>query len=163
MSRRPVFRLVPIEDLRPHEEIRDGVVRELAERIRRAGAVDDPIWVAAQSMVILNGHHRVAALRELGAERAPAWVFAYDSDLIRLERWSDGPPIERTEVVARATRRELFAPKTTRHVLTIDLPHRSTPLARLIGPGTARRRPPRQRGTSARSAASRARASPGSE
>lgn len=161
MSRAPVFRLVPLADLLPHEEIRGTVVRKLAEHIRKLGVVDDPIWVAEGSWVILNGHHRVAALRSLGAERAPAWVLPYDSDLVRLERWEAGPPIDRAEVVRRATTSELFSPKTTRHILSVELPHRPTPLSELLGPAARAGRRPPQRRASARSRSSGAR-SPGS-
>ena len=90
---RPKFMLVPLARLLPHEQIHGELVEELARRIRERGRVDDPIWVADGSWVILNGHHRVAALRSLGAQRVPAWVIRYESDLVRLERWHDGPPI----------------------------------------------------------------------
>jgi hypothetical protein len=120
----PKFALVPLADL------------------RRSQVVADPIWVAAGSCVILNGHHRVAALRRLGATRAPAWVIEYDSPDIRLERWGEGPPILKAEVELRAARGQLFPPKTTRHVLVRSLGARTTPLAELMdGPRDAARRP----------------------
>jgi L-serine kinase (ADP) len=161
MTHHPEFRLVPLADLLPHEEIHGPAVRALAAHLRRVGVVDDPIWVAADSNVILNGHHRVAALRALGAERAPAWVIPYDSELIRLERWDEGPPIDRAEVVRRAAARQLFSPKTTRHILSVELPRRSTPLADLFPPGAAPRPASHHRRTSGRSRTSGARA-PGS-
>ena len=161
MKRRPEFRLVPLAGLLPHEEIRGASVRALAAHIRKAGVVDNPIWVAEGSGVILNGHHRVAALRSLGAEWAPAWVLPYDSDLVRLERWDPGPPIDRSEVVRRATANLLYTPKTTRHILAVELPHRVTPLSDLLGPRARRPRASRQRRASPRSPASGTRA-PGS-
>jgi L-serine kinase (ADP) len=68
----------------------------------------------------------------LGAERVPAWVLDYESDLVRLERWHPGPPISKSEVVRRAEEGRLFPPKTTRHRLLLDLPARPTPLAELL-------------------------------
>ena len=132
MTSAVVFRLVPLDTLLEHEEIDPAGVDALAERIRRDGTVADPIWVAAGSNVILNGHHRVAALRRLGARWAPAWVVDFHSDAVRLERWSEGPPIRKEEVVRRAHSRDLFAPKTTRHVLAVELPDRPTPLSDLF-------------------------------
>jgi ParB-like chromosome segregation protein Spo0J len=147
-----VFRLVPLDTLLEHEEIDLEGVDALAERIRRDGVVVDPIWVAAGSNVILNGHHRVAALRRLGARRAPAWVVDFHSDLVRLERWNDGPPIPKAEVIERARSGRLFTPKTTRHVLATELPARPTPLAELLdGPPLAAARPAGQRRASGRS------------
>jgi L-serine kinase (ADP) len=129
----PAFQLLPLERLRAHEEIDEGEARRVAADIRARGIVDDPIWVAAADdlYVILNGHHRVAALRQLGATLAPAWVLDYASDAIRLERWSAGPPIDKAEVVRRARSGEMFPPKTTRHVVSLSLPARPTSLADL--------------------------------
>jgi L-serine kinase (ADP) len=132
MTSAPEFRLLPLADLREHEEIDRADADQLAKRLHDAGQLVDPLWVAAGSFVILNGHHRAAALRTLGADRAPAWVVDYDSDAVRLERWSDGPPITKEEVLRRAEEHRLFPPKTTRHVLRIDLPPRVTQLADLM-------------------------------
>lgn len=161
MTKPPEFRLIPLADLLAHEQLQPKLVRSLAAQIRKAGAVEDPIWVAAGSNVILNGHHRVAALRSLGAARVPAWVIVYDSDLVRVERWQEGPPIDRSEVVRRAAAGQLYPSKTTRHILTVELPRHPTPLADLFEPGTSPPRPARQRRASGRSAPSGARA-PGS-
>jgi L-serine kinase (ADP) len=140
MKANPEFRLVPLRELHAHEQIVESEARKLTDRIRDRGIVDDPIWVARGSLVILNGHHRVTALRALGAERAPAWVVVYDSDEIELARWSPGPPLSKAEVVRRATSGELFPPKTTRHVFTLELPRHPTPLSEL-GAGAPVRSP----------------------
>jgi hypothetical protein len=65
----------------------------------------------------LNGHHRFAALRAIGAQRIPAWVFDYDSEAVVLERWDDGPPLTKSEVVARARSGRPYPPKTTKHLV----------------------------------------------
>lgn len=131
-SREPEFALLPIDRLRAHEEFEEENVVELIDEIRRDGVFADPIWVARDSLVILNGHHRVEALRRLGAVRAPAWVFAYDSDAVSLEPWRPGLPITKAEVVARARSGALFPPKTTRHRVRESLPAHPTPLAELV-------------------------------
>jgi L-serine kinase (ADP) len=135
-----VFALMPIDELKPHERVVAAKVRALAAELRRTGVFEDPIWVARGSGVILNGHHRTAALRRLGARRVPAWVIDYDAGLVQLGRWKDGPPIAKDEVVRRGTNGELFPPRTTRHRLAVPLPARATPLAELID-GAASPRP----------------------
>jgi L-serine kinase (ADP) len=144
MSAAPQFRLVPLRDLQAHEEVDPGKVAQLVEQIRRRGFVADPIWVAVESGVILNGHHRVAALRRLGAARVPAWLVDYHSSVVRLERWSEGPPIPKEEVEGRAARGELFPPKTTRHLLEVSLPQRRTPLDELLAAADGGRAPHRR-------------------
>ncbi len=131
-DRAPEFLLVPIELLKSHEQHDPARVDELVAKLRRSGRFVEPIWVARGSWVILNGHHRVEALRRLGAKRAPAWVFDYEDDLVRVDRWTPGPPIPKEEVVRRAEQGRPFPPKTTRHRLRVDLPDRPIPLAELL-------------------------------
>jgi L-serine kinase (ADP) len=137
------FALLPIGELKPHEQIEESNALDLVAFLRRTRVLADPIWVARGSSVILNGHHRVEALRRLGAERVPAWVLDYDSELVHLERWHPGPPIAKAEVVRRAREGRLFPPKTTRHRLLLDLPARPTPLADLLPNAVAREAHPR--------------------
>ena len=131
MSREPEFRLVRIDRLRGHEEHDPSKVDELVEQLRRAGTFDEPIWVARDSWVILNGHHRVEAARRLGLKRIPAWLVDYDGELVDLDRWKPGPPIAKAEVVRRARHGPPFPPKTTRHRLRVELPPKRVPLSEL--------------------------------
>ena len=131
MASTPRFELVPLDRLRAHESVDPEEVRRLAQSLRTAGVVQEPLLVADGSYVILNGHHRYHALRALRAQRAPAWVVDYQDPGIALERWGPGPPIEKSEVVAHAERGEPFPVKTTRHLVRFELPARPTPLAEL--------------------------------
>jgi L-serine kinase (ADP) len=133
MTEAPEFALVPLDRLRGHEEHDSEKVDELIVELRRTGVFSDPIWVARGTWVILNGHHRVEALRRLGMKRIPAWVLDYHGEHIDLDRWGPGPPIDKTEVVERAHRGRPFPPKTTRHRLRVELPPRSVPLSELAG------------------------------
>ena len=128
------FALVPIRDLHAHEQFVEESVVELMEEIRRAGVLTDPIWVSLGSLVILNGHHRVEAMRRMGASRIPAWLLDYETDIVSLERWHPGLPIPKAEVVRRGVGGHLFPPKTTRHKVRVDLPPHPTPLAELLPP-----------------------------
>jgi L-serine kinase (ADP) len=138
MTEAAEFALLLLDEVKPHERIEESTIGDLVHLLQRTRVLSDPIWVARQSSVILNGHHRVEALRRIGAERVPAWVFDYDSELIHLERWHAGPPISKEEVVRRAREGRLFPPKTTRHRLLIDLPARPTPLSELLPAAAAR-------------------------
>jgi len=133
MSHPPEFHILPLDWLRGHEEHEPDKVDELLAEIRRTGEFVDPIWVARDTWVILNGHHRVEAMRKLGMKRIPAWVFDYDGDHVDLGRWRPGPPIAKAEVVRRAHHGRPFPPKTTRHRLRVELPRRTVPLEELAG------------------------------
>ena len=137
MRPRPQFRLLPIDKLRGHEKIEEAAVRALVRTLRADGVFSEPIWVARGSFTVLNGHHRLEALRRLGARRIPAWVVDYDSDLVTLEPWAPGIVVDKSEVVRRARSGELYPPKTTRHRITKALPSRPVPLAELLAPDRA--------------------------
>jgi L-serine kinase (ADP) len=145
------FVLLPLSTLKGHERIDEANLLELIAHLRRSQMLSDPIWVARASLVILNGHHRVEALRRLGAERVPAWLLDYESELIHLERWHSGPPIAKSEVLRRAEEGRPFPPKTTRHRLLFDLPARPTRLSELLPGPVARRRSPAHPRASVRS------------
>jgi L-serine kinase (ADP) len=129
----PEFELLPIGALRVHEEVDPDAVRRLAQAIRRAGVVEEPIWVAKGSGVILNGHHRYHALRALGAQRVPAWVLDYEDSRILLGRWNEGDPISKEDVLRHAESGTPYPIKTTRHIVQIQLHPRPTRLEELGG------------------------------
>jgi L-serine kinase (ADP) len=116
MSRAPEFRLVPIDSIHPHETVDPEDVDRLVVEIRSQGQVREPIWVANTDGVILNGHHRYAALRRLGVRRVPVWIFQYEDPAMELGRWSPGTPLSKEEILRHGREGALFPPKTSRHV-----------------------------------------------
>ncbi len=144
MSQHVEFAIVPADSLREHEEIEPMRVDEVRRDIEVRRVVDEPVLVARGSLVVLNGHHRFAALRALGAVRVPVFLVDYENGSVLLDRWSPGPPITKAEVLRTAEEGRLYPPKTTRHRLSFKLPPRPTPLDELLGsdpsprPGRAR-------------------------
>jgi len=49
------------------------------EAIRAAGAVYKPIIVDAETLTVVDGHHRLAALKLIGARRAPVLLVDYEA------------------------------------------------------------------------------------
>jgi len=125
------FALVAIDQLRIHELVEDDKVEEVRRDIARRGRVAEPLLVDRDALVVLNGHHRLAALRALGARCAPVFLVAYADPSIRVERWSPGPAISKDEVIAHGLAGDPYPPKTTRHRLLEEPPSRSTALAEL--------------------------------
>jgi len=75
-----------IESIRPHELFLDDHVREIVEDIRKSGVVRRPLIVDASTMTLLDGVHRLEALRRLGASLAP--VIAVDYSQVEVEGWA---------------------------------------------------------------------------
>ena len=82
--------IVPLERLRAHEMAGPQRVEKLVEDIRRRGRVERPVLVDAKTLVMLDGHHRVATLRRLGARRVPAVLVYYSSPCVEVGSWRPG-------------------------------------------------------------------------
>ncbi len=79
-----------IEDLdkvRIHEEIIPELLDELVDEIKSSGAVRDPVIVDSNTLVVLDGMHRVAALRKLGCRYLPACLLDYQNPNVRVGCW----------------------------------------------------------------------------
>ena len=126
----PRIELVPIELLRSHESLDPKLLAEVREGIAREGALLEPILVEKSHYVILNGHHRYAALRELGCRRVPAYVVDYFDARVELTLWPGAVvrAVTKEEVIERGLRGGLFPPKTTRHIVHYALKDVAVPL-----------------------------------
>ena len=124
------FAIVELRRLRGHERIRPSLLKQLTEQIRQDGVLKRPILVADGDWVILDGHHRAAALRSLGLRRITVYLVAYESDAVSVGTWPDAvvSVVSKAEVLRRGRERDLFPPKTTRHTLSVPLENRPTSL-----------------------------------
>lgn len=123
------FSLVPRQRLRPHEETDAERVKRLADQVREDGALRQPVVVDQGTHVILDGHHRHAALGRLGCRLIPCYLVDYADPTIRVERWEDGRPMDKSEILAHGLSGELLDRKTSRHRTLNELPRRETALA----------------------------------
>lgn len=91
--------ILDIGSLHLHEETVPELLRQLIETIRADDCVRHPIIVDKDSLVVLDGVHRVVALRKLGIKRIPACLVNYNSQSIRVYTWfrtiKDGSPPDR--------------------------------------------------------------------
>lgn len=71
-----------------HEEIIPRILDWLVEKIKKDGVFKDPIIVDEKTRVVLDGMHRVAAVKELGFKYIPVCLVDYDSPSIKLYAWS---------------------------------------------------------------------------
>ncbi len=78
---------VDIDDLIAHEEIIPSLLSSVVSELRAAGMLLHPVIVAKQHNVVLDGNHRVEALRRIGAKRVLAYRVDYSSDEVAVKRW----------------------------------------------------------------------------
>ncbi len=114
--------LLNINDLKPHERINEKHLEELIEEIRKDGVLKKPIVVDFKTKVILDGHHRVEALKRLGCNLIPAALVDYFNESIVLDTWKDlnGKKPSKKDVIRNALQGLLFPPKTTKHMVMVD-------------------------------------------
>ena len=125
------FRLLPLSSLKPHEATDPDHVAELADRIAEDGVIFKPIVVDRGTRVVLDGHHRHGALSALACRLAPCHVVDYNDPGIRVERWEDGTPMDKDELIDHALTGELMPIKTSRHRTLRALPPEPTRLTEL--------------------------------
>jgi L-serine kinase (ADP) len=79
--------LIDLDRLHIHEEVIPAVVDQLAESIVKDKVLRNPVMVDKNSLVVLDGMHRVAALRKIGCRRMPVCLVDYNNPAIGLFEW----------------------------------------------------------------------------
>jgi len=79
--------LIDLDRLHIHEEVIPAVVDQLAESIVKDKVLRNPVMVDKNSLVVLDGMHRVAALRKIGCRRMPVCLVDYNNPTIGLFEW----------------------------------------------------------------------------
>ena len=129
--------LVPLEVLRPHEQTILKKVNQLERMTIRWNAYTKPLLVDRETGTILDGHHRYEIAKRFDLQCLPCVLVDYildDSISVILWPSSDQKEISKEDVLEAASSGNLFPPKTSKHLLSDDLPPISVPLSRLLLP-----------------------------
>lgn len=79
--------LINIDLLRPHEQIDPIRLHEIKKQLIKEGIQREPIIIDGDHLIVLDGHHRIKALKDLGYSKVAAHKINYkDNDLI-LKTW----------------------------------------------------------------------------
>jgi len=129
--------LVPLEILRPHEEVLPKKVDQLEKMTHRWNAYTKPLLIDKSTGTILDGHHRYHVAMRLELLCVPCVLINYlEDDMIELDVWPNcgRENVSKKEVIEAALSGDLFSPKTSRHRLSDHLPPIAIPLSRLRMP-----------------------------
>jgi len=126
--------LVPPEELKVHEKTNKKRLLAIVADIRRCGVLNAPIVVARQAKVVLDGHHRLAALKLLGAKFIPVVLVDYFSKQIGvgLRRPKLRARLIKTAILSLAAKGKVLPYKTTRHELPQRLRNERISLSKLV-------------------------------
>lgn len=109
--------LVDISSLKPHERTDDIRLKNLSNEIKIDGVLKKPIVVDEKTNTIIDGHHRVEALRALGCTRIPVCYVDYMCDKIGLKTTAKDAEITKYRVIEAALNNNPFGPKSTWHYI----------------------------------------------
>ncbi|MDD5109931.1 MAG: ParB N-terminal domain-containing protein [Patescibacteria group bacterium] len=109
---------VPLPLLKAHEKTSRRRLRTVRRAITSTGYFTHPIMVDRKNLVILDGHHRTQALREIGAKRIPACMVDYRSHKISVRGRRSNVRVSKTIIIRRALAGKLFPCKTSRHTFS---------------------------------------------
>jgi len=117
------YEMLGIGKLRSHEEIRPELLDSLVKEIQKDGFLRKPVLVEDRHFVILDGHHRFEALKRIGCKKVPVYLVDYYDDAIYLTTWPGAKHtnVTKDEVLAMAKSGGLYPPKTTRHIVNVEL------------------------------------------
>jgi hypothetical protein len=102
------IRIVPLEDLSIHEITIPSALERIKQEIHAEEVLRHPMIVDSRTLVVLDGMHRVAALRSLGCQLAPVCLVDYQNPAIELHAWYrkfiSGKPLSKLiELIKRKT------------------------------------------------------------
>jgi ParB-like chromosome segregation protein Spo0J len=111
--------LVDINRLRTHERTSKRRVNQVQKKIKDLSMVKNPVVADRKTLIVLDGHHRLAALKRLGAKKIPVLVVNYLSKNVRvyLRRKNLLVAIIKQAVINMALDNKNFPEKTTRHLI----------------------------------------------
>lgn len=118
-SLRPQLTLIDIGELREHEKINAEMLEALKKEITADGMQRLAVTVDRETKTVLNGHHRVEALKQLGCKKIFVVLVDYMSPEIVVETWRDDGSVTKEEVVEAALSGKKMPPKTTRHMVLL--------------------------------------------
>ncbi|MFN4046343.1 MAG: ParB N-terminal domain-containing protein [Acidilobaceae archaeon] len=78
---------VDIREFRPHERAIPERVSAILDSLVKSRVLRRPLIVDSKTFTVIDGAHRLEALKRLGAGKAPAILVDYEGDDIIVDRW----------------------------------------------------------------------------
>ena len=118
--------LMNIVSLIPHEEIITSKKNLKKSKFRKTEKISLPTIIACiETNLIIDGHHRYNALKELGFIKIPVTRINYNSKKIIT---NENDSILKSEIIMNAQNRKLYPPKTTNHLIFCDSSNKWLPI-----------------------------------
>ncbi len=127
------FAIMEISELKIHEAIQDRLLEACVKMLKDDGVFKVPILVDEKDLVVLDGHHRVEAMRRMGYTKIPVYLVDYWDDSIEVTTWPEAEieNITKEMVLEMGRSNDVFPPKTSRHKVKVQLEEHHIPLEEL--------------------------------
>lgn len=112
--------LIAIEKLKEHEETDTIRLNKLKKETGVDGFLKMPIAVDKNTNVVLDGHHRLQTLKQLGYKKIPVIFVDYNSPNISVQAWRKGEAVTKEVVIAAALSGNKLPAKTSKHMIQIN-------------------------------------------
>lgn len=110
---------IEINKLKSHEMVCLKRLKQVKDDLLTKGYIKNPVVVDQKNNIVLDGHHRVAALKQLGANKIPAFLVDYQDKKIKvtLRRKEFVFKNIKETVISYCLQGKIFPSKTTRHLI----------------------------------------------
>lgn len=112
--------LIKLDALKPHESTEQRHLNALIEEIRSEGVLKLSIAVDVHTKVILDGHHRVCALKELNCTKIPVTFVDYQLPEIEVTTWKDDKTLSKSAIITAGLGTEKLPPRTSKHIVNLE-------------------------------------------
>ncbi|OLC60748.1 hypothetical protein AUH73_08985 [archaeon 13_1_40CM_4_53_4] len=82
-----LLKLKRTEELKPHEETVHADLQGIVKTLGQVPVLRHPIIADSATGAVLDGTHRLAALKKLGCRTVPAALIDYENPLVQVNRW----------------------------------------------------------------------------
>ena len=108
--------LIDIDYLNPHEKIIEKKKTLLTKFIKSYNSyyIISSIVCCHETLLIIDGHHRFFALKELGFKKVPVTLIDYKNDIIRTGKIN---PLDKNYIIDIGKSSALLEPKSTEHAI----------------------------------------------